>query len=271
MKPRIVKPLRIALAAFAFVSAAAPVHAAMYKWIDEEGSVTYSNQPPPEPSKVRELTKIDAAPLPAPDKRPVESAGAQQERRTADIVTVNPPDAQAQPQEASVSPEPVASPEAVLAAPQVPAPPTEIVIIRPEPTVVKPEAATIRPEPPAVRPDPATARREAEIVPRAPIIVESEAPRRVIPRPTHTQAVQDPCLTSSDPQCHKKQSANYHPYLGYAPGAGSQATPATGATSAAGADGSVAGSGSAPPAGAYIPPRRSQTEARTTIPKPQWK
>ena len=52
-----------------------------------------------------------------------------------------------------------------------------------------------------------------------------------------TDAVQDPCLRSSDPQCHEKNRDKYHPYLGYAPGAG-RAAP-VGATSAAPAGGVV--------------------------------
>ena len=31
------------------------------------------------------------------------------------------------------------------------------------------------------------------------------------------QAVQDPCLTSSDRYCHQKHSAHYRPYVGYSP------------------------------------------------------
>ncbi len=75
-----------------------------------------------------------------------------------------------------------------------------------------------------------------------PVVAKPAAPApetapRASARAMHTEAVQDPCLRSSDPQCHEKNRDNYHPYLGYAPGAG-RAAP-VGATSAAPAGGAV--------------------------------
>jgi Domain of unknown function (DUF4124) len=195
MGPRIVKTVCAAVAALV-LGAAPAVQAVMYKWIDENGTVTYSNHLPPDWSGIKEITLIEE-----------------------------------------------------------PAPPPPADMRKPEVTVVHPE--------------PAAPRREAETIPQPIVGAEREAPRRVTPRSTSTLAVQDPCLTSSDRTCHQKNSGDYHPYLGYSPGAGTP--PATGATRAAGAGGVVAGAGGAPPAGAYIPPRRAQTEARSVMQKPQWK
>lgn len=49
-----------AVAVAAVLSAATPAaDAQMYRWIDEHGSVTYSNQPPGETAGIRELTLVD--------------------------------------------------------------------------------------------------------------------------------------------------------------------------------------------------------------------
>lgn len=193
--PRIVKTACAAVAALFLAAAAPAVHGVMYKWVDEDDTVTYSNHLPHELARIKEITLIEE---PAP-------------------------------------------------------PPAE---------VRKPETASVNPEP-------AAPRREAETTPQAISGAEREAPPRVVTRAAPALAVQDPCLTSSDPTCHQKNSGNYHPYLGYSPGAGTP--PATGATRAAGAGGGVAGSGGAPPPGAYVPPRRAQSEARSVTQKPQWK
>jgi hypothetical protein len=60
--------MRVAL--FALFALAAPhVSAEMYKWVAEDGSVTYSNILPQEPSNVRALTRIETPPSRAPTKR----------------------------------------------------------------------------------------------------------------------------------------------------------------------------------------------------------
>lgn len=75
---------------------------------------------------------------------------------------------------------------------------------------------------------------------------EADAPRRPSVRSLLPQAVQDPCLRSSDPLCHQKHSAYYKPYVGYTPEprvaeAPNVVAPARGATSSAAAGGSVSG------------------------------
>ena len=63
----------VLLALVAALSCAAlPAHAAMFKWVDESGSVTYSNTPPQDPGKVTDLVTIEE---PAPPK-PIEPAAA---------------------------------------------------------------------------------------------------------------------------------------------------------------------------------------------------
>jgi hypothetical protein len=61
---------RAGFALFALFTLAAPhASADMYKWVSEDGSVTYSNILPQEPSKVRALTRIETPPSPAAAKR----------------------------------------------------------------------------------------------------------------------------------------------------------------------------------------------------------
>lgn len=52
---------------FASLFAAHPgaTHAEMYKWINDDDTTTYSNQPPADPASARELTVIDSAAQPA--------------------------------------------------------------------------------------------------------------------------------------------------------------------------------------------------------------
>ena len=54
-QPRFVRAA-IAVIVLALAPAA---HAAVYKWVEEDGKVIYSNEPPPDPAKVSELTRID--------------------------------------------------------------------------------------------------------------------------------------------------------------------------------------------------------------------
>lgn len=155
-----------ALSATLCVAAALPVRAEMYKWINDDGSTTYSNQLPADPSTVQELTTI------ATPKEPPR-------------VAVDP------------------------------APPRIVV----EPTLPKTEL-----EAPAAR----------------------AAVRSMLP-----QAVQDPCLTSSDRYCHQKNKGRYRPYVGYTPYESSVAEaapvipPARGATNGGSGGGAVGGTGRA--------------------------
>lgn len=52
------RPLRAALAA-ALLIAASAAHSQIYRWVDEQGSIAYSNEPPTERSTAHELTLID--------------------------------------------------------------------------------------------------------------------------------------------------------------------------------------------------------------------
>lgn len=203
MAPGPRKPAQLFFIA-ALLAIAADSGAVMYKWIDEDGAVAYSNQPPADPSKVKELITIE-------------------------VVT---PEA------------PAPKPETVTAKPEAPAPKPEIVIVKPEPSAPKPEVTV------NVKPESTPPRPEADAASRAIAAPEPETPRHVIPRLTHTEAVQDPCLTSPDRNCPQQYSKHYSPYGGYSPTPRPQVSqtaiaPATGATSAPAAAGSVAGAGSA--------------------------
>lgn len=104
---------------------------------------------------------------------------------------------------------------------------------------------------------PETLGNEAETSARA----KSDAPRK--PRTTARlpEAVQDPCLRSSDPKCYEKHKDDYVPYRGYAPSVARENgadAPATGATSGAPGGGAIQG-GSVPKtaAGKLTPPKSS--------------
>jgi hypothetical protein len=56
----------------ALALSAAVAHATMYRWVDENGSVNYSDQPPANPSNVRRLTVIDEPRITKYEKRSVE-------------------------------------------------------------------------------------------------------------------------------------------------------------------------------------------------------
>lgn len=229
MDARSVRSLRIAIAAL-FLSAAPVAYAEMYKWIDAEGSVTYSNQPPPDRSNVRELTKIEDINTVPLEKRPAAPVAVGGEIRSSES----------------------AAPQAGYATPQpeVPAAKAESVIATPAPPVAKPEPPIVNALPPATL----LPQEPVTLMPRDSGAAKREAegpPPRVIPRSTHTGAVQDPCLTSADPQCHQRNKDSYHPYMGYAPGIQS-----TGASSGAGAGGAVGGQIPAPRSAVIPPPRR---------------
>jgi hypothetical protein len=182
-------------AALAALLCAAPAHAEMYKWIAEDGTVTYSNTPPTERGKVKDVTKMDNINTAPADKRP----------------------------------------KAV----QAPAPD--------RPGALKPDTAfapesVIRPDPVASTPD-STTRREAGT---------AAPPRGGI----QTEAVQDPCLRSSDPQCYERNKDKYHPYLGYAPSA---TRSAVGASSSAAGGGAIGGQ-------VNIVPSAAAAEKRPTPP-----
>ena len=220
----------------------------MYKWIEEDGSVTYSNQPPSEPAKVKELTKIESPPAPATVEAPVAKP---------EVRAVTPETAIAKPE----APAPMAEPQ--IAKPQPAAPKSEVTIVRPERPGASPEIIMVQPPTPAPKPEaprPDFSNLNIVVVPARPEAdasgaipaPEPERPRRVIRRPTHTEAVQDPCLTSSDPKCPERYSSHYTKYGGYSPVPRPQLTtpaapPVIGATSGGGAGGSVAKSVVAPP------------------------
>lgn len=74
-------PAAHALLLAALLCAAPAANAVMYKWVDETGSVTYSNAPPADPDQARDVTTIGHI-SPDPDKRepkleaPRQGAGA---------------------------------------------------------------------------------------------------------------------------------------------------------------------------------------------------
>ena len=141
----------------ALIASSTPAAAEMFKWVNDDGTTTYSNQPPTDQSSVQEFTTID---IPKMD-----------------------------------SPKPIVV----------------------EPIAVQPQPPT-QAEAPAMRPS-----------------VRARLP----------QAVQDPCLRSSDPLCYQKHRAYYRPYVGYTPEPVAQAPavtpPARGATAGASGGGEVGG------------------------------
>lgn len=197
--------LRGIIAALA-LSAAASAHAVVYKWVEEDDKVIYSNEPPTDPEKVRELTRIDDMKL-VPGERNPELVPLEQRPRAS-----------------AVSEAEIRSSAAAVAAPKPQA------MLNQEPVTLVPR-------------EPAAAPREAE----AP-------PQRVIPRSTHTGAVQDPCLVSPDPRCYEKNKSSYHPFAGYTPPAAPAAQP-VGATSNS-AGGTIGAQVSATPASSTPPPKR---------------
>lgn len=192
--------------AMALLGGAMASHAAMYKWIDEDGSVTYSNTPPVDRTKVKEFTKVeDIGTVPA-DKRP-KDAHAGSEKRNADTASVKPDAATAK-----------AETSASVAAPGSSRP---LMLVGPDASTAKPEQTT---------------RRDAEVVrsdtlPRAAASAQGLQP----------EAAQDPCLRSADPHCYQRNRDKYHPYLGYAPSARAAGASAVGASAAPAGTGAVGG------------------------------
>lgn len=81
------------------------------------------------------------------------------------------------------------------------------------------------------------------------------APRGTM-RPLQSEAVQDPCLRSSDPKCYERNRNAYVPYLGYAPSAArprSEPLYGVGATLPAAGGGSVGGAVTPAPVKAGVP------------------
>src|SRR4051794_39074611 len=70
--------LRRAAFAAALLMAVPAAHSQMYRWIDAQGSVTYSNDLPSDMSVVKDLTVVLESPgtIAAPDKRGSEAASA---------------------------------------------------------------------------------------------------------------------------------------------------------------------------------------------------
>lgn len=205
-----------------FLCAASPALAEIYKWKDADGSVTLSNQPPADRSKVSELTKVEDINTVPSDQHPKEPLAAQPEKRGTDS-TLALPESVIPKLEVPAGKAESASPAPQLA-PAITTTPRPVLVTAPTTTLLQQEPVTLLP-------------REAGALQR-----ESESPpARVIPRSRHTEAVQDPCLTSSDPRCYQRNKDRYHPHLGYAPGMQS-----TGATTETGAGGVVGGQMAAP-------------------------
>ena len=206
--------LHLAIAAV-FALASPGIGAQMYKWADEAGNVTYSNTPPADPAKVKDVTKIDDINTVPIDKRPKEPQAAS----TSEPSVAKPDTPDAKPESVTVRPAP---------------PPTKADATRPEAAQVSPAPVSVRSEM-TPRADPPLAKSDTE-PPRAgesprrePEVVRFEpAPRA--PNRAQPEAVQDPCLRSADPQCYQRNRDKYHPYMGYAPSA--TRAPVTGAVGA---------------------------------------
>lgn len=229
MQSRFVTSLGFIALAFGLVC---PARAAMYQWIDADGHLTFSNQPPADAARVRALERIES---PGEALR-ASRARSDEARRPSPTETGNPMrTAPAEPRRAGQS----------LAAAD------ESVAPRP------PERALARA---LGRVNDAPAHRSA--TDRLGPGVPDPAPRTTPPR-VYSEAVRDPCLRSADPRCYERNRDRYHPYLGYAPGATQSATgapiveAATGATSGRAAENTV--SGPSPPAAAAL--RRGEPES----------
>jgi hypothetical protein len=180
------------------LAVAPAAHAVMYRWVDQNGSVTYSNQLPPDGSRVRGLTVVDdPAPPTAYERRAMEIINGERGKWPGEN-TATLRESQPLPG-ASYSRDPGGQ----------------------EPWNRDAEAF------------PAFGGTEAP-PPRASV--------RGLP-----EAVQDPCLRSSDPKCHERNRNAYVPYLGYSPSAARAARAsdlpvAIGASSPTAAGGAVGGS-----------------------------
>ena len=112
----------------------------------------------------------------------------------------------------------------------------------PDLSVIVPEVprVEVKASPPSAIPD--STPKVVESAPKP----ETDTPRAAGARSLLPQAVQDPCLRSSDRLCHQKYSSHYRPYVGYTSEPRVAETtavvpPARGATASAGAGGAVSG------------------------------
>ena len=205
----------------------------------------------PVPSIARELD-----PAPAPIAAPEFESTTTTVREPAP--TVLPPvtrEAGTQPRETDVSrqskPEPTTPSalardiEGTRGAPVPESQPSKtITIIREPETPARQAVAADKPATPAAAPqetDASTpAKAASDVAPR----------RRARVNPNLPEAVQDPCLRSSDPKCYDKHKNDYVPFHGYSPSAAeareSGVFPPAGATSAPAAGGSGSGGSTGP-------------------------
>src|SRR5688572_24873877 len=82
-------------------------HAVVYKWVEEDGKVIYSNEPPSDPEKVRELTRIDDLALVPANKGATDASPAPREPVTLvprEPVTLLPKDPASPPRETEAPP-----------------------------------------------------------------------------------------------------------------------------------------------------------------------
>lgn len=85
MRARTLRSFRTAVAAVLIVAAPA-AQSVMYRWIDQDGSVMYSDQPPSNPAAVRQLTVIDGpVPMSSHEKRTLEILEAERNGLNADL------------------------------------------------------------------------------------------------------------------------------------------------------------------------------------------
>jgi hypothetical protein len=65
----------------ALLTSAASAHAVMYKWVDVDGTVTYSNHPPANAATVKQITVLDVPPpTTAHERRTLELLNAERQR-----------------------------------------------------------------------------------------------------------------------------------------------------------------------------------------------
>jgi hypothetical protein len=84
MRARSINSIRTLLA-LSLIAVAPHAYSVMYRWVDSNGAVTYSDQPPPNESTVRQLTIIDRPPrITEHEKRTLELLGAEREQPSAD-------------------------------------------------------------------------------------------------------------------------------------------------------------------------------------------
>ena len=85
MRARTLKSFRTAVAAVLIVAAPA-AQSVMYRWIEQDGSIMYSDQPPSNSAAVRQLTVIDGpVPMSSHEKRTLEILEAERNGPNADM------------------------------------------------------------------------------------------------------------------------------------------------------------------------------------------